>query len=211
MAYDLQEQEQLAEFKAWWATYGKLLIALVLITAIGFAGWFGYKTWRDKQAAAASALYDAVQEAAQAKDSARFKTAVAALTDQYPRTLYASMSALLAAKQFAEGGDVKAAEAQLQWVIDRSGSDEARALARLRLAGLLLDQQRYDDGLKVLDASVPAAFESLYADRRGDLYVAMKKPDEARKAYQTAIDKMSPQSGSLRNVVQLKLDALGEG
>ena len=96
--------------------------------------------------------------------------------------------------------------------MDKAGAEEPRALARLRLAGVLLDQQRYDDGLKALDgAGVPPAFEALFADRRGDLYVAMKKPDDARKAYQTAIEKLSPQSGSLRSVVQLKLDALGEG
>lgn len=212
MAYDLQEQEQLAELKAWWASYGTLLLGALLVAALGFAGWRGYEAWRGKQAITASTLFDAAQSALDAKDEAKFKTAVSTLTDQYPRTLYASMAALEAAKHYVEAGDLKSAEAQLQWVVDRSSSDESRALARLRLAGLMLDQQRYDDGLKVLDKSgAPAAFEPLFADRRGDLYVAMKKPDEARKAYQAALEKLSPQSGALRNVVQLKLDALGEG
>jgi predicted negative regulator of RcsB-dependent stress response len=212
MAYDLQEQEQLAELKAWWASYGTLLLGALLVAALGFAGWRGYEAWRGKQAITASTLFDAAQSALEAKDEAKLKTAVSTLTDQYPRTLYASMAALDAAKHYAEAGDLKSAEAQLQWVVDRSPSDESRALARLRLAGLMLDQQRYDDGLKVLDkAGAPAAFEPLFADRRGDLYVAMKKPDEARKAYQVALEKLSPQSSALRNVVQLKLDALGEG
>lgn len=212
MAYDLQEQEQLAELKAWWASYGTLLLGALLVVALGFAGWRGYEAWRGKQAITASTLFDAAQSALEAKDEAKLKTAVSTLTDQYPRTLYASMAALDAAKHYAEAGDLKSAEAQLQWVVDRSSSDESRALARLRLAGLMLDQQRYDDGLKVLDqAGAPAAFEPLFADRRGDLYVAMKKPDEARKAYQAALEKLSPQSSALRNVVQLKLDALGEG
>lgn len=212
MAYDLQEQEQLAELKAWWASYGTLLLGALLVVALGFAGWRGYEAWRGKQAITASTLFEAAQDAIDNKDEAKFKTALSTLTDQYPRTLYASMAALAAAKHYADTGDFKSAEAQLQWVVDRSSSDESRALARLRLAGLMLDQQRYDDGLKVLDkAGAPAAFEPLFADRRGDLYVAMKKPDEARKAYQAALEKLSQQSGALRNVVQLKLDALGEG
>ncbi len=212
MAYDLQEQEQLAELKAWWAKYGTLLLAGLLVVAVGFAGWRTYEGWRGKQATAASALYEAAQDALATNQDDKFKAALGTLTDQYPRTLYASMTALLAAKHYIDAGDLKSAEGQLQWVIDKAGAEEPRALARLRLAGVLLDQQRYDDGLKALDgAGVPPAFEALFADRRGDLYVAMKKPDDARKAYQTAIEKLSPQSGSLRSVVQLKLDALGEG
>lgn len=211
MAYDLQEQEQLDELKAWWAAYGKLVVAVILLAAIGFAGWRGYQGWRDKQALDASALYEQVQKAVEVKDATKVKELVGMLVDRHPHTLYASMSALLAAKHYADAGDAKSAETQLQWVIDKTDSEETRALAKLRLAGLLLDQKRFDDGLKLLSATVPGPFEALYADRRGDIYVAQQKADEARKEYKAALGKLSPRAGAFRNVVQVKLDALGEG
>lgn len=211
MAYDLQEQEQLAELKAWWATYGKPLVAIAMIAVLGFAGWRGYQIWQDRRAGAASDLYGQAQKAYEAKDAAKFKEAAGTLAAQYPKTMYAAMSALLAAKHYTEAGDLKSAEAQLQWVLDRSDSEEGRALARLRLAGLMLDQKRFDEGLKLLGGPAPAAFDALYADRRGDIYAAQNKPAEARKEYKAALEKISPQAGALRNLVQVKLDTLGEG
>jgi predicted negative regulator of RcsB-dependent stress response len=35
MAYDLEEQEQLAELKAWWEKYGNLLLTAVTAGAAG--------------------------------------------------------------------------------------------------------------------------------------------------------------------------------
>jgi len=81
-------------------------------------------------------------------------------------------------------------------------------VARLRLAGLLLDEKAYDDALKQLGASRPDAFAALFADRRGDVLIAQGKRDEARAAYKEALDKLDPAT-DLRSSIQLKLDALG--
>ena len=78
MAYDLQEQEQLAELKAWWAKYGTLLLAGLLVVAVGFAGWRTYEGWRGKQATAASALYEAAQDALATNQDDKFKAALQA-------------------------------------------------------------------------------------------------------------------------------------
>ena len=61
---------------------------------------------------------------------------------------------------------------------------------------------------KVLDAAHPEPFAALFADARGDVYVAQGKAAEARLAYQAALDKL-PKSSAYRNVVELKRDALG--
>ena len=49
---------------------------------------------------------------------------------------------------------------------------------------------------------------ALYADLQGDVLVAQGKPQEARAAYQLALDK-SEGKGTYRALVQIKLDALG--
>ena len=130
------------------------------------------------------------------------------LFEQYGRSPYGPMGALVAAKAYFDGGDLKAARAPLQWVIDNAKDDEFKHLARVRLAGILLDQEAYDEGLKLLSAEPSARFASSYADRRGDLLVAQGKTDEARAAYQQALDKADAKS-PMRRITQVKLDALG--
>ncbi|GAC1518907.1 MAG: hypothetical protein NVS3B11_17410 [Collimonas sp.] len=93
-------------------------------------------------------------------------------------------------------------------MVDHGRSDDYKALARIRLAGILLDQKAYDDGLKVLAADLPAPFASAAADRKGDILVAQNKLDEARAAYQLALDKMDSKNPG-KELIQLKLDAIG--
>lgn len=55
-------------------------------------------------------------------------------------------------------------------------------------------------------------FKVLYADRRGDLLAAQGKRDDARQAYQDALQWLATDNannGPVRRLVQLKLDALG--
>jgi predicted negative regulator of RcsB-dependent stress response len=76
------------------------------------------------------------------------------------------------------------------------------------LAGILLDEKAYDEGLKLLSVTDAGVFEGLFADRRGDLLVAQGKVSEARAAYQLSLQKLEANS-ALRPIVQLKLDAIG--
>jgi predicted negative regulator of RcsB-dependent stress response len=91
-------------------------------------------------------------------------------------------------------------------VLERSGAEDLRTLARLRLAGLLLDERAYDEALALLEEKPLEAYAALYAALRGDVLVAKEQPTEARAAYQLALEKAS---GALRESVQMRLDALG--
>jgi predicted negative regulator of RcsB-dependent stress response len=118
------------------------------------------------------------------------------------------MGSLLAAKSAFDANDLKATKAHLQWVIDQSSGEEYQAIARLRLAGLLLDEKAYDEGLRLLAAPFPEQFAGVVADRRGDVLFAQNKIDEARAAYQLALEKTDAKNPA-RQLIQLKLDALG--
>ena len=107
-----------------------------------------------------------------------------------------------------DANDVKSAKADLQWIVDHGHTDEFKAIARIRLAGLLLDEKAYDEGLKILSAEFPVQFAALVADRRGDLLFAQNKLDEARKEFKTALEKTEIKNPA-RQLIQLKLDALG--
>lgn len=208
MAYDLEEQEQLENIKAWWRQYGNFLTWVLIACLLAFAAWNGWQYWQRKQAGEAAVLYEQVLKAAETRDVERIKRAAGDLEDKYGRTAYGQMTALVAAKVLYEAGDLAAAKAQLQWAVDH-GDDEYAHLARIRLAGVLLDEKAYDQGLALLKDEPPAAFVALYADRRGDLLAAQDKRDDARVAYRQALDKLSANDGAMRQIIQFKLDALG--
>ncbi len=52
----------------------------------------------------------------------------------------------------------------------------------------------------------PASFEALYADRRGDILLAQGKIEEARAAWQSAVEAFG--ADPIAQIVQLKIDAL---
>jgi len=209
MAYDLEEQEQLAQLKGWWKDNGTSVLVVLVAAVIAFSGWFGWRNWQAGQAQQAAALYDSLQKGLQANDAKSVRDAGGSLVEGFPRTLYASMGALASARFHLERGDAKSARAQLQWVVDRSSSDELRDIARLRLAGVLLDEKAYDEALALLAAKHAPAMAAQYAVLKGDILVAQGKAVEAKAAYRLALENSDERSGAFRAGVQLRLDALG--
>ena len=207
-ALDLQEQEQLAELKAWWARYGNLLLTSLIIIFLTIVGYNGWRYYQRSQALAAAAVFDQLQNAAASGDKAKAREISGVLLSNYGSTSFAPMGALITAKVQFEGGDIQTAKAQLQWVVDNSRDEELKHVARVRLAGVLLDEKRFDEGLKLLEATHPAHFDAVYADRRGDLLLAQGKSAEARGAWQEALAKLDNKT-NLRGSVQLKLDLTG--
>lgn len=208
MAYDLEEQEQIETLKSWWKQYGNMVTWLLIVVLAAFSGWSAWNYYQRSQAAQAGQLYDEIGRAVVAKDNAKVLRGAADMRDKFGRTAYAEMAALMAAKVAFDANDLNAAKTQLQWVVDHGRDDEYRALARIRLAGVLLDEKAYEEGLKVLSGEVPAAFAGAVADRRGDLLMAQNKIAEARSAYQEALQKSDAKSPG-RQLIQLKLDAIG--
>jgi len=209
MAYDLEEQEQLDAIKAWWTDYGKLVMLAVIAALLTIAAFQGWRYYRAQQAERAATLFSQLDQAARANESKRVREIAAQITQSYGSTPYAGMAALSAAKASFETGELEDARKNLQWVIDKAREEEMRDVARLRLAGILLDEKKYDEALQVLSVKSGEAYAALYADRRGDVLTAQGKNAEARAAYQIAIDK-SDQGSQYRRLVEVKLDALGE-
>ncbi|MGE8363873.1 YfgM family protein [Cupriavidus sp.] len=208
MAYDLEEQEQLESLKAWWRQYGNTVTWALIAGLLAFAAWSGWNYWQRKQAGEAALLYEQVVKAAESRDVERIKRAAGDLEQKFGKTAYGPMTALVSAKVLYDAGDLAGAKTQLQWAIDH-GEGEYAHLARVRLAGVLLDEKAYDQGLALLKDEPPAPFVALYADRRGDLLAAQGKRSEARSAYQKALDKLSANDAAMRQIIQFKLDALG--
>ena len=106
--------------------------------------------------------------------------------------------------------DLKAAQEQLQWVLQQTKEEDLKDLTRMRLASVQLDQKQYADALKTLEAKPADVYMASFAELKGDILLASGKAAEAAKAYEIAInktDKASPQ----HQFLLLKVDALGAG
>lgn len=206
---DLQEQEQVDALKAWWKENGKWVVAAVVIALLGYAGMQFWKSHQAQQAGEASKLYAEVEKQTLSNDPKRVNDAVAALVDKFGGSAYAPRAQLLAVQANVQAKDMTRAKTQLQWVIEHASETGLQDTARLKLASILLDEKNYDEALKQLNATHPEAFTGLYADLKGDVLSAQGKIEEARTAYKQALDKIEAKS-MYRNLVQLKLDGLGD-
>lgn len=208
MAYNLEEQEQIDNLKAFWERYGNFILTLITVLLLAIAAYRGWGWYQQRQAAQAAMVYDELRVAAAARNVDKVTEVAGTLFADYSGTVYARMGALAAARAHVAAGDLKAARAPLQWLVDEGGDDEFAHLARIRLAGILLDEHAYDEGLKLLPMDSAGAFAGSYADRRGDLLLAQGKPEEARAAWREALQKL-PERSALRPLVEMKVDALG--
>ncbi|WP_374483317.1 YfgM family protein [Zoogloea sp.] len=212
-AFDLEEQEQISQIKGWWEQYGKLVTALAIVVALASVAWQGWNWYVSKQSAEASALYDAVQQAAAEHNAQKAREVAGTLIEKYGATSYADLAALLSAKVQVEAGDLKNARVPLAWAAEKANDSALRSLAKLRLATVLLDDKAYDEALAQLQAKPDDELAARYADLKGDILMAQGKPAEARVAYKAAVDALGDaskvESATLREVAQAKLDALG--
>ena len=141
-------------------------------------------------------------------DGKAVRDAAGSILEKYAGTAYASLAALVSAKANYQAGDLKTARAQLQWAVDHARQEELRAIARLRLATVLMDDNAYDEALKMVEAKPAEGFDALFSSMRGDILSAQRKRAEARTAYKAAVDKTT--DAAFRETLRLKLDALGE-
>lgn len=205
---DLQEQEQLDSLKAFWNTYGNLITWVLIVVFGSYAAWNGWQWYQRDQGLKAGAMFDELDRATQASDLERAQRIFGDLRQRFPGTTFAQQAGLGLAKLQSDKGKTDDARASLVWVAEQGSQDELKAVARLRLAGLLLDAKQPDEALKQLAAVQGKAFDALAADRRGDVLATQGKMAEAKAAYQAAYDAMSERQ-VLRRLVEAKLTALG--
>jgi predicted negative regulator of RcsB-dependent stress response len=208
MAYDLEEQEQIEALKGWWKQNGKLVVLALVAAALAFGGVSGWRHYQARQVAQASQLFAELERALQAANPKQVSAVAGQLMDKYPRTGYAPMAALMAAKASFEAGDLKSAAGHLAWALEHARDEETAAVARLRLAGVRLDENQPAAALELLEQKHPGSFAGLYADLRGDALVAQGKLAEARAAYRQALEQLAPEA-TYRLAVQAKLDGIG--
>ena len=169
---DLEEQEQIDQLKHFWNTWGTLISSAALVIALGLAGWNGYQFWQNRQAGQAAALLDAVDVAAASGDMGRLEQAFSDMRSKFGGTAQAGLAGLTVGKAASSAGNSALAKSALTWVTESAKDDGHKAIARLRLSALLMEEKAYDEALKQLSVPFAAEYAAVVADRKGDVLIA---------------------------------------
>jgi predicted negative regulator of RcsB-dependent stress response len=207
MALDLEDQEQLDEFKVWWNKYGKLTINVVLALLVAYAAWQGYQYYQHKKAVEASDIYQNMVQL-DPSNIDLIKSDGAKLMNDYADSPYAGRAAILLAKNNFKANDIESTKSQLNWAVSNAKETPVKAVASLQLATILLDEKDYSGAEKLLTTEIDPGYIGLKDNLLGDIYMAQGKAEQAKKAFQSAVENLEPDS-RLSLFAQQKLDSLG--
>jgi len=205
---DLEEQEQLDQLKHFWKQYGNPITWLLIAVLGGVAAWNGYQYWQRSQSLQAAAMFDEFERVARSGDLQKTERAFSDMKERFASTAYAQQAGLQLARSAYVAGNTDIAKDALTWISEKSSDKGYAAIARLRLASLLVEAKAYDEALTLLSRDVTQEFSALSADRRGDILAAQGKTSEAKLAYQKAYAQFEDPS-EYRRLVDVKLNALG--
>lgn len=199
----LSEKEQIEKMRTWWSDYGLYVIGGVVLGAAILFGINYYQTQKVETEIAASVHYDEVAEHVVNGDLDAAEASAAKLDSEFGNSTYAAQSKLAMSRLYMDRNRDEDAAQALRELLEMSGFENLKHIARVRLAKILLYQGKPEDVLSLLEGQGNAAFAARYAEELGDAYVALGRYEEARASYQAALGEAQPTVD--QGLIQLKL------
>jgi len=214
VADHLTEEEQIEAIKRWWQQNWLSIVLPILLAVFAYTGWNYWGDYKEARAAEASDKYQLMLsdlEAGSALSEEQEQNLLAKAEDirsEYSGTFYADASALLLAKYAAEDGDLVKAESLVRGVMKAPSNESVALLAKARLARILLSADKTDEALTLVSGDIPEGAGAMFAEIRGDIYLAQAQPEAASTAYQEAIDALDQNQMTRFGILQLKLSSV---
>ncbi len=203
------EEEQVEAIKKWWKENGTSLIVGVVLGLSGLFGWRYWTDYNENQMAAASNAYVRLSGMIEQKNLDSATAQEQAIRSEYPQSSYAVMASLMLAKYAVEENKLDQAAELLGRAVDHGSIVGMKHISRLRLAQVMLQQDKPQDALNLLDVPDMDAFQSRYEELRGDAYVKLGNSKKAYQAYQLSLLMLSPGSRA-RVLLEMKANDLGD-
>lgn len=203
----LTEQEQVELLKNWIRQYSLVILAGVIIAFIAIFGW---RTWQQRQyriTSHASSVYDEMLTMRAQNDPDATLIQAKKLFAHYANTTYGSLAALMLARDASNKKNYSEAEQHLNWAIGNSGDSSIRQIARIRLARVLIAEQKYQAAVTTLNKIENKNFSGLINEVKGDALLFIGDKNKARDAYKQALTDL-PNAEVIRPLLQMKYDNL---
>jgi len=200
------DEEKGEEIKQWWRDNGRsVILGCIVSAAIIFGGRY-WMTYQQALASNASVVYQQVVLSLNDDNISSAEDKTQQLFSEFSSTPYAVFAAF---EMAAQSVDTVSAQSYLEWVMAHADLLAHKELARLRLAQLLMNDEKFEQSLSLIEQSESPAFSSLLSELRGDILVAQGNTHEARAAYQNAMLTLS-QGEPRKQLLQVKLDDVAE-
>ncbi len=211
MAVELyDDHEQGERVRSWISEYGAS-IAMGLVLAFG--GIFGFRYWQDQQTAAsllAADYYAVIRDEIEADRLDFAEEQFRAMQEAVGDTPYSGLASLIMAGAYVEDGRLEPAADLYREILDNSELTSVHPMTTGRLARILHAQGDHAAALELVSGQAPDGFVGAWAEIRGDILLAQGDLEQARMAYQEALDNQVGQ-GFGQSLLQIKLDATGPG
>jgi len=206
MSYDVDEQENLDNIKAWWDENGKLITNIITVVLIGFSAYFGYKWWKNQQENKAYSLVAQIGSAIDNQKISDVENLAHKLQKDYPNSTHTAIGILRASDALSKK-DANKSIKLLEQVAKNSDQGAYATLASYRLAGLLIDNKKYDEAVNALSNAPNIVWQGLFTDRMGDAYIAKGDAVKAKQSYTQALKiAKDSKNSALESFVQLKMN-----
>ncbi|MET0331723.1 MAG: tetratricopeptide repeat protein [Dyella sp.] len=208
MAFDAYDDyEQSERVQKWLRQNGLSIVVGVVIGLVAIFGWQQWRSHRAGREAAAAEIYQQAQSAALSGNSPGADLLTAQMIKDYPDSTYTLFAQGNQAQRDVQAGQLDKALQSLNASLAQAKDDGLKSLVQLRLARVELASGKADAALATLAQLPPKHFEGMREELRGDALVKLGRVDDARKAYQVALQVVgedAPQRGAL----QMKIDDL---
>lgn len=205
------EEEQVEALKKWWKENGKTLVLGVLFVGAGFFSFNTYQNNQATKAEAASALYNQlIQLTAQPQQTEAVlgsqQQLATELKTTYGKTAYGEFGTLFLARFAADAGDFDTAAAELETLL-KSSNEPVKYTATARLAQVLIQQEKFDDALALVNEVPNEAYAVQFEEAKGDALLRKGELVQAREAYARAAE-AAQKLGVNAQPLQRKADSL---
>jgi predicted negative regulator of RcsB-dependent stress response len=212
---DRTEEEQVEAIKKWWDENGTSTVVGIIAALLVVFGYRGWESHVQEQGEMASAVYEDLLQAVSVNspfemiDDERLSTGqflAKKLKDEHPDSVYAHMGALFMAKLAVDQDDLSKAEQELKWTLDNDIDESLEVVVKTRLARIRLAQGKPEEALQIVSGLEGGAHKSSVEEVIGDIHVEVGDLDQAREAYQRAVNAL--EEGDERQYLEMKLDNL---
>ena len=194
--------------RAWWSENGRFVITGVVLGVVIIFGWNQWRSSIQTSRIEASNLFEEVMSAVGDGDTDIAEAAAGNIYENYEQTVYPDQTRLAMARLYMDKGRDQDAADVLRELIVMGDENEIQLVGRLRLAKVLLYQNKPDDVVELLKDRSESGFSARYSEVLGDAYAAQGNFAEAQAAYLAALAENPALQTVDNTLVQLKLNDL---
>lgn len=192
MAYTTSdEQLQIDEIKQWWKENGKVIILAVILAIAGVFGWRYWQSYQLNKVHQSSANFSQILAATEANPTAD-NPQLTQFIQENPDNVYATFLLLDKAKSLVDAKQWEKAAATLSQALSNTKDAALSSLISLRLANVQTQLKQFDNAIATLNKVSEQAWQGRKSMLLGEIYYAMGKKEEAKKAFETALTTANP-------------------